>query len=51
MDFFDSKVIYEWMQKCPTTCNIEFSEEFDRFCLFIREEGESMEDFMENFDV
>lgn len=48
---FESKVVGEWLANCPTTYNIEFSEDFNRFCLFIREEDESMEDFRATFEV
>jgi hypothetical protein len=39
----------QWIESCPVAWNIEYSEDWDRFCYFFREPGEDEEEFLESF--
>ena len=50
------KTIKEWLSECPTAWNLEYNEDFDRFCYFFHEDEDEDEDedeeektFLESF--
>jgi hypothetical protein len=39
----------QWIESCPVTWNIEYSEEWDRFCYFFCDSDEDVAEFLESF--
>jgi len=54
MDLFgvlkkSDKSVEEWLRECPTSWNMEYHEDFDKMCYFIREKNEDEKTFFEVF--
>jgi len=48
---FESEKLNKWIEGCPTSCNIEYNEDYGRLCIFLREEDEDEEEFSSGFAV
>ena len=44
-----TKTIEEWLSECPTSWNMEYHEDFDKMCYFIRGKNEDEKTFFELF--